>query len=131
MDGFLKACGAVFISVILILNLSGQRKDMALLLTLAVCVMLATVTVQYFHPILGFVEELEEIGNLDGDMIRILLKIVGIGILSEIAVPVCADTGNTAVGKSLQFLTVMVMIALSIPLFRSLIQILQEILGQL
>lgn len=131
MDGFLKACGAVFISVILIINLSGQRKDMALLLTLAVCIMVATVTMQYLRPILGFVEELEKIGNLDVDMVRILLKIVGIGIVSEIAVPVCADTGNTAVGKSLQFMTVMVMIALSLPLFRSLVQVLQEILGQL
>ena len=131
MDGFLKACGAVFISVILIINLSGQRKDMALLLTLAVCIMVATVTMQYLRPILGFVEELEKIGNLDVDMVRILLKIVGIGIVSEIAVPVCADTGNTAVGKSLQFMTVMVMSALSIPLFRSLVQVLQEILGQL
>ena len=104
---------------------------MALLLTLAVCIMVATVTMQYLRPILGFVEELEKIGNLDVDMVRILLKIVGIGIVSEIAVPVCADTGNTAVGKSLQFMTVMVMSALSIPLFRSLVQVLQEILGQL
>lgn len=131
MDEFFGACGAVFLSIILIVNLSGHRKDMAALLTLAICVMVALVAVQYICPVLEFVEELEEIGGLDGDMVRILLKIVGIGILSEIAVPVCADTGNSSVGKSLQFLTVMVMLSLSIPLFRSLIWVLQEILGQL
>ena len=131
MDGFLGACGAVFLGIILTVNLSGHRKDMAALLTLAVCVMIALVAVQYIRPILEFMEELEEIGGLDRDMIRILLRIVGIGIVSEIAVPVCSDTGNASVGKSLQFLAVMTMLWLSIPLFRSLIQVLQEILGQL
>lgn len=131
MNGFLGACGAVFLAIILTVNLSGYRKDMAALLTLAVCVMVALVAVQYIRPVLEFVEELEEIGGLDSDMIRILLKIVGIGILSEIAVPVCADAGNASVGKAVQFLAVMVILSLSIPLFRSLIQVLQEILGQL
>lgn len=131
MDGFLGACGAVFLAIILIANLSGHRKDMAALLALAVSVMVALVAVHYFGPVLGFVEELEQIGGLDGEMIRILLKIVGIGILTEIAVPVCSDAGNASVGKSLQFLSVMVMLSLSVPLFRSLIHVLQEILGQL
>ena len=131
MDGFLGACGAVFLAMILTVNLSSHRKDMAALLTLAVCIMVALVAVQYVRPVLNFVEELEEIGGLDGDMLRILLKIVGIGVLSEIAVPVCADAGNASVGKSLQFLAVMVILSMSIPLFRSLIQVLQEILGKL
>lgn len=131
MDGFLGACGAVFLAVILIVNLSSHRKDMAALLTLTVCVMVMLVAVRYIRPVLEFLEELEEIGGLDGELIRVLLKIVGIGILTEIAVPVCADAGNASLGKVLQFLAVMVMLSLSIPLFRSLIQILQEILGQL
>lgn len=131
MSGFLEACGAVLLAIILIVNLSGHRRDMAALLALAVCVMVALVAVQYLRPVLGFLEELEEIGGLDGDMVRILLKILGIGILSEIAVPLCADAGSASVGKSLQFLAIVVMLSLSIPLFRSLIQILQEILGQL
>ena len=131
MNGFLGACGAVFLSIILIVNLSGYRKDMAALLILAVCVMVTLVAVPYIRPVLEFAEELEEIGSLDGDMIRILMKIVGIGILSEIALGVCADAGNASLGKSLQFMGLMVILSVSVPLFRSLIQVLQEILGQL
>lgn len=131
MDGYLKACGAVFLAIILIVNLSGHRKDMGMLLALSVCVMVTLVAMQYLQPVLEFLDELKEIGGLDGEMIGILLKIVGIGLLSEIVAPVCNDAGNASVGKTLQFLAVMVMLALSIPLFRSLIRILQEILGQL
>ena len=131
MIGFLGACGTVFLAIILVANLSGTRKEMASLLALAVCVMLALTAGQYIRPVLDFVTELGEIGSIDGEMVEVLMKIVGIGILSEITVLVCADAGNASVGKALQFLSAVVMLSLSVPLFRSMIRILQEILGQL
>ena len=131
MGEFLGACGAVLLAVILIGNLNGCRKDMAALLSLAVCVMVALVALGYIQPVLDFVEELETIGSLDGHMIRILLKILGIGMVSEIAVLACNDSGNASLGKTLQMLTMMVMLYHAVPLYRSLIAMLQEILGQI
>ena len=131
MSGYLGACGAVFLAIILVANLSGHRKDMASLLTLAVCIMLALTAAQYIRPVLDFVRELEEVGSIDREMVQVLIKIVGIGIISEITMLVCADAGNGAMGKSLQFLSSVVILSLSVPLFRSLIGILQEILGQI
>ena len=131
MGEFLGACGAVFLAVILIGNLNGCRKDMAALLSLAVCVMVAMVAMEYIRPVLDFVAELESIGSLDGHMVRVLLKLLGIGLVSEIAVLACNDSGNASLGKSLQMLTMMVMLYHAVPLYRSMIALLQEILGQL
>ena len=131
MGEYLGACGAVLLAVILIGNLSGCRKDMAALLSLAVCVMVALVALGYIRPVLDFVEELETIGSLDGHMVRILLKILGMGLVSEIAVLACNDSGNASLGKSLQMLTMMVTLYHAVPLYRSLIAMLQEILGQI
>ena len=121
----------MFLATILAANLSGHRKDMSSLLVMAVCTMLALMAAQYIRPVLDFVREMEEIGGIDPEMVRALVKIAGIGLISEIAVLVCTDAGNAAMGKSLQLLAAMVMLSLSVPLFRSLIGILQEILGQL
>ena len=131
MGEFLGACGAVLLAVILIGNLNGCRKDMAALLSLAVCIMVALVALQYVRPVLDFVEKLETIGNLDGDLMRILLKLLGIGLVSEIGVLTCNDSGNASLGKSLQMLTTMVMLYHAMPLYQSLMSLLQEILGQL
>ena len=131
MAEFLGACGAVLLAVILIGNLNGCRKDMAALLSLAVCIMVALVALQYVRPVLDFVDELETIGSLDGDLVRILLKLLGIGLVSEIGVLTCNDSGNASLGKSLQMLTTMVMLYHAVPLYRSLMSLLQEILGQL
>ena len=131
MGEFLGACGAVLLAVILIVNLKGCRKDMAALLSLAVCILVALVAMEYVRPVLDFLAEVEEIGNLDSDLVRIMLKLLGIGIISEIVVLACNDSGNASLGKSLQMLTMMVMLYHGVPLYRSLIIMLQEILGQL
>ena len=131
MGTFLGACGAILLAVILIGNLNGCRKDMAALLSLAVCVMVALVALEYVRPVLDFVTELEHLGDLDTHMVQILLKLLGIGLVSEIAVLTCNDSGNASLGKSLQMLTMMVMLYHAVPLYRSLIAMLQEIMGQL
>ena len=60
-----------------------------------------------------------------------ILKLLGIGLVSEIGVLTCNDSGNASLGKSLQMLTTMVMLYHAVPLYRSLMSLLQEILGQL
>ena len=74
---------------------------------------------------------LEELSGLDGDMVAILLKATGIGIVAEIANLVCKDAGNESMGKSLQLLGSAVILYLSIPLFTALIDLLQKVLGEL
>lgn len=131
MRGYFGACGAVFLTIVLVANLSGHRKDMASLLALAVCTMLALTAIDYIRPVLDFVTELEDVGSIDEEMVRVLMKIVGIGVISEITSLICADSGNGAMGKTLQLLSSVVMLSLSVPLFRTLIGILQEMLGQI
>ena len=131
MSVYLKACGAVLIGVILILIVGKNSKDLALVLAAAVCVMVALTAMEYIRPVLEFLTNLENQGNLDHNMIRILLKVSGIGLITEICSLVCADSGNASVGKVMKLLGSSVMIWLSLPLYTMLIELLQRILGAL
>ena len=131
MSVYLKACGAVLIGVILILIVGKNSKDLALVLAAAVCVMVALTAMEYIRPVLEFLTNLENLGNLDHNMIRILLKVSGIGLITEICSLVCADSGNASVGKVMKLLGSSVMIWLSLPLYTMLIELLQRILGAL
>ena len=64
-------------------------------------------------------------------MVEILMKSTGIGIITEIANLVCKDAGNESMGKSMQLLGTAVILYLSLPLFQTLIELLQKILGEL
>ena len=131
MDKFLQGCAAVLIGVILILLIGKDRKDLGLLISVGVSCMVALTALQYLKPVLDFIHRLESVGNLESTGIRILLKVIGIGILSEIEALICSDAGNSSLGKSLQYLSAAVMLWLSLPLFSMLMELLQRILGEL
>lgn len=129
MDIFIKAIVIVLITIILYQVLTNQDKNMALLLSLAVCSMILIATAAYLNPVLTFIHKLRLIANIDSEVFNILLKAVGIALLTEISALICSDTGNHALGKSLQLMSAAVILWISIPLFSSLLELIGEILG--
>ena len=123
---YLKCAGAALIGVVLVLTLG--RKEMGLALSAAVCAMIALAAAEYLEPVLDLLRRLEELGQLDSAMIGILLKCVGIGLITEIAEMVCTDSGNGSMAKALQLLGTAATLFLAVPLFDGLLTLIQEIL---
>ena len=126
-----KVLGGALVTVILGLALRQQGKDTAMLLGIAAVSMVLLVGLVYLKPVIEFVQTLQEIAQVQSDTFTILLKSVGIGIVSEIAGLICADSGNAALGKSIQILTSAVILWLSLPLMRALLELTQKMLGEL
>lgn len=131
MTLFLQVCGAVVVSVILVLTLKPNRNDIATILAIAVCCMAVLAAMSYLKPVLVFLQTLEELGGLDRTMVKVLLKVTGIGILTEVTGLICKDAGNESMGKSIQLLGTALILYLSVPLFSALIELIQRILGEL
>lgn len=128
MSIFFKAIAGVLIAVVLSLILSQKSRDIALLLSIAVCCMVAMTAVTFISPVVTLLNQLQQLGNLDQEMVSILFKAVGIGFIGEVAGLICSDSGNAALGKVIQVLSVAVILWLSIPLFKSVLNVLQSIL---
>lgn len=128
MDDFIKASAVALVAVILSLILAKQNKDISVLLVTAVCAVIVIAAMRYMHPVIEFIRKLKNIGQLDGELFGILLKAVGIGLLSEITGMICVDSGNGALAKTLQILSAVVIVWMSLPLFNSLLQLLEKIL---
>ncbi len=128
MDSFWKATACALITAVLYLVISKRDKDLATLLTMAACCMITVVAISYFGKVKSFVYQLQRIANLDGNLLQILFKAVAIGITAGVAERVCADAGNSALGKTLQFLATVMIIVLSLPLMESLLDMVASIL---
>lgn len=131
MELLWKAAAGVLITVILSLVLGKRDKDLSLLLTMAVCCMVCMLALRYLEPILEFLRELETLGSIQMDMLEILLKAVGISLVGEIAALICIDGGNASLGKTFQLLTNTAILYLSLPILRTMLDLLQKILGAL
>ena len=129
MERFFQAAAAVLIAVIIGLVLSKQGRDWTIILTALVSCMVLSVAAAYLEPILDFVGQLKAVSNLDGDILVIILKAVGIGLVAEIAALICQDGGNAALGKGIQILASVVILWLALPLMQGLLELVQKIMG--
>lgn len=131
MEPFFQASAAILLAVVLSLALGSKGKETGILLTIAVSAMVLILGISYLKPVVDFLRQLEQLGNLNGGMTGTLFKIVGIAILSEIVGMICADSGNASLGKALSTLATAVILWLSIPLFNGLLELIQTILGEI
>lgn len=131
MDIFIKAAAVVLVTVVMCLLLSKQGKDYSVILVICVCCMIVIAAMGYIQKVLVFVDKMISTGNLNQDLIGILFKTVGIGLLTEITSMICIDSGNSALAKSIQLLSSVVILWLCIPLFTQLLDLVEEVLGAL
>lgn len=131
MHEFLKAAAIALISVVLCQVLAKQNKDISSILMIAVCALVAIAAMQYVHPIIDFFRRLNVIGQFDPQLFGILIKAVGVGMLSEITGMICTDAGNSALAKTLHIMATAVIIWISLPLLNAFIQMIENILEAL
>lgn len=129
MSTFLKVIAGVLTAVILWLFVSKDNKGISVLLSLAVCTMIFAVALSFFRPVMDFVQNLKNLGHLNEELLVIILKVVGIGLLTELSCVICKDAGNESMAKSIQIFSSIFIIRMSIPVFEVLISLLDDILG--
>lgn len=131
MDLFLKTAAVCMLSLILILVVGKQERDIAVMLSMAVCCIIASLSLTTLAPVLDFLHGLEITGNLQAYDIGNILKIVGIGLVSELVAAICQDAGNASLGKQIQILAGVVILKLSLPLLETLLELIETLLGDL
>lgn len=129
MENYLKMTAGAIISVILGLVLAKREKDVSIVLACAACCMVMTGVINYIRPVIDFFQRVRSLSNLDNDILTLLLKSAGIGIMAEIVCLLCADSGNAALGKTIQILATSVILWLCIPVLNELISLVDTILG--
>jgi stage III sporulation protein AD len=127
----MQGLGAVLIGVFLSLILGKQNSGAAMLVTVATCVLVGILFLGFFSPVLEFLRKLASVSQLDGNVVSVLFKTVGIGLLAEIGSNICMDAGNASLGKALQLLCARAVLWLSIPLFNILLDMIRQLLGEL
>ena len=129
MGEYLRFAAVVLIGLILALVVGRQSKDMSLLLTLAVCVLVCIAAMGFLEPVTELLRELRRLGNLDSGAVAIALKCAGIGLISELIGLLCADAGQSAMGKALELLSAAAILWLSLPLIREILKLIEGVLS--
>ena len=131
MDDFWKTTALVLLTVILSLSLDKTERDISAVMGIVALCVAACAAVTILNPVLNYLVELQRLFHLPDDLISILLKAVGIALVAELSATICADAGNASLGKMLQILGGAAVLTLSVPMFRTLMTIIKEMIGGL
>jgi len=129
MDIFIRIAGAAMLGAVMCMALRMHTGPIALLLSLIICVMIFTVSLHLFQPVVSILEKIRALTGLSSAATAPLLKAAGIGFISQIAGAVCEDAGEKALAKAVDTSGALLSIYAALPILDAVLELLKDALG--
>ena len=123
-----KIIGVGLIALIIIILLKQYKPEFVIYVSLLAG---ALIIFMVLDKLIGIIELLSNLSNragINGQFLGILLKITGIAFLTEFAISICNDSGETAIANKIDLGGKIIIIAISVPIISSLLELIIKIL---
>lgn len=125
---FFKALGVAFVAAVAFGVLRTVKPDAAVFLPIAAgAVILIMLSDGIVEAIRAF-SDLADKSGLDGTVYSSILKIIGIGYLTEYASNLCDDAGCSSVGKKIEFAGKITVFLSALPIFSGVLTTIENLL---
>jgi len=125
----IKIIGIAFSAVIIIIIIKQYKPEFALYISLIAS---ALILFLLLNKISGIVTLLNNLANkMSGtsqEFLKILIKITGIAFLTEFAVSICKDSGESSIASKVDLGGKIIIITMSIPIISSMLETVLKIL---
>lgn len=129
METVVQIASLAVMAAILSVVVREHQKPLALLLSLGGCVLILVCAMKFLQPVLQVVQQLRELTGLRDAVTAPLIKVTGIGLLTQAAGSVCADAGEKALEKAVEISGTLLGLYAALPLLSSVLALLEEMLG--
>ena len=124
----IKIIGIVLISLIIIIIIKQYRPEFAIYISIASGILIIMLCMDRLTGIINILTTLSNKTGLNSQYLAILLKITGIAILTEFAVSICNDAGESAIATKVDLGGKVIIISISIPIIVALLELIVKIL---
>lgn len=128
MEELIKIIGIGLISLVIIIILKQYRPEYAIYVSIIAGVLILFLVMEKLSGIISLLKSISDKTYINKQFLGILLKITGIAIITEFAVSICADAGEKAIATKIEIGSKVIIIAISIPIISSLLELIIEIL---
>lgn len=127
--GIEKIIGIALVSVIMAVLLKGYRPEISLAVSLTAMAVMFLIISPYLKTALNsFINLSEQIG-LNMKYMAIIIKVIGIAYITQIAVEICRDAGENALGTKVEICGKIVIIVMSMPVIYELFEVISEVVS--
>lgn len=124
----IKIIGIGLVALIIIILLKQYKPEFAIYISLLAGVLILLLVMDQLTEIISLLQSLASKASINSTFLALLLKITGIAFLAEFAVNVCKDAGEGAIASKIEIGSKIIIIAMSIPIISSLLEIILKIL---
>ena len=128
MNEIIKILGIGLISLVIAIILKQYRPEYAIYVSIIAGILILFLAMDKLSGIINLLQSIADKTYINKQFLGILLKITGIAIITEFAVSICADAGEKAIATKIEIGSKVIIIAISIPIISSLLELIIEML---
>ena len=128
MEEIIKIIGIGLTGLIIVVILKQYKPEYAIYVSIIAGILILFLAMQKLGGVINLLQSISEKTYINKSFLGILLKITGIAILTEFATSICSDTGESAIASKIEMGSKIIIIALSLPIITSLLELIIEIL---
>lgn len=128
MEEIIKIIGIGLVALVIAIILRQYRPEFAIYISMIAGVLILVLIMDKFTGIINLLKSISDKTYINQQFLGILLKITGIAIITEFAVSICSDAGEKAIASKIEIGSKVIIIAMSIPIISSLLELIVEIL---
>lgn len=124
----IKIIGIGLVAVIFVIVLKQYRPEFAIYVSVIAGAAILLLVMDKFLGIITLLNNLANKANINNQFLSILLKITGIAFLTEFAVSICKDSGESAIASKIDLGSKVIIIGMSIPIISALLELIIRVL---
>ncbi len=124
----IKIIGIAILAVVMIIIIKQYKPEFAIYISIITSIIIISMIISKLSGTISLLSNLSNKLNSGQEFLKILIKITGIAFLTEFAVSICKDAGESAIGSKIDLGGKIIIIAMSIPIISSMLETVIQIL---
>ena len=128
MTDIFKIIGVAFITAISAVILRGTKPELSFVITIVGILIILTFISEMIQGTMTIFTSISQIAGIENGLLKMLLKIVGVGYLTEFASGLLTDFGSSSIADKVTLAGKVTIVLLAIPVVESLLQLIEGFL---
>ena len=128
MADIFKVIGVGFITTITAVLLRGTKPELSFAVTIVGIIVILSFIVDMLRGTMSVFVSIAEIAGVESSLLKLLLKIVGVGYLTEFGAGILTDFGSSSIADKVTLAGKITIVLLSMPVVESILRLIGEFL---
>ena len=124
----IKIIGIGITALISIIILKQYKPEFAVYISIIAGIAILLISLSQMSGVINLLKDISSRASISSEFLGIILKITGIAILTEFAVSICQDSGESAIANKIDIGGKIMIITMSIPIISSLLETILKVL---